>query len=923
MKDMLFKWLSALLVVCLLLSAPMALMEEAPKTELEGPVDEVALELGGEEEESVVMDDNVVELGSEPLEAELDGETPTVEVELFEEVEIDPYEFFELEEDEQFQRMQVKMQSVISGRFNGDFAVVEGKSVGTGSLVFTSSKNRNYTLQVKVIDSYAPESIILNEGKGMALEGGEEAEIPFEVKPDGARDDRITWTSSNPSVAAVPVDEGVVRANRAGKATIYATCYNGVHGEIEVTVTSDADDLPQGVAISASNFPNEIFRNFIELAFDGDNNGILDGDEIEEATRVDLGSGDIHDLWTDMNSAKGIELLPNLTHLDVSYCGLSSLDVSKNPKLEVLNCEGNEKLTTVDISNCPNLVAAYKGKKEEDEELGYNYLRYTSGNYKLTVGPKTSIKTTGSAEATVKVTLDIRGEKTFHLSEKTLRLRAAVEPVGTALTWKSSNTKAATVDKNGVVTLKADGKTQITVTAGKGKTAATDTLLLTVVDDTIPKKVHIEYDGEDTVGINKTLKLAVSVEPETANKAVTWKSSNTKVATVDKNGIVKTKKDGQVTFTASAVKGNASGELKLTVVDDSIPKSVEIDYDGGSVVNLSKGKIKLKAIVKPATADQNVTWKVSPSGLASIGKDGVLTLKKHGEITVTVTTKKNKLTGKPLKLTIEDDTIPKSIEIVPVDNLPLEDGRYVCNKGQKVTFKPEIEPETAKAANLTWKVTPSSVASIKNGVLTTKKQGKATITVSVNGTKVSDEIEIFVKDNTIPESIIVKADKTGTIDKRDTVHLSAVALPSTAVQTVKWKLTEANPKGCAAVNSKGILIAKKPGVVTVTATSTKDKNVTGKITIVIEDLRAPSSIAIDQGSVITLKVKASQPLTAKMKNDKGYTPESKLTWKSNNTSVAKVSKTGVVTTGKNVGTAVITVTTENGKTASITINVTK
>ncbi|MGD9560082.1 MAG: Ig domain-containing protein, partial [Oscillospiraceae bacterium] len=42
-----------------------------------------------------------------------------------------------------------------------------------------------------------------------------------------------------------------------------------------------------------------------------------------------------------------------------------------------------------------------------------------------------------------------------------------------ALSWKSSNKKVATVDKNGRVTAKKKGKATITVTAKKGKKKAT------------------------------------------------------------------------------------------------------------------------------------------------------------------------------------------------------------------------------------------------------------------------------------------------------------------------------------------------------------------------------------------------------------------------------------------------------------------
>jgi len=59
----------------------------------------------------------------------------------------------------------------------------------------------------------------------------------------------------------------------------------------------------------------------------------------------------------------------------------------------------------------------------------------------------------------------------------------------------------------------------------------------------------------------------VTAKPSDAtNKAVTWKSSNTKIATVDKNGKVKAVKKGTVTITATAKDGSGKKvTCKVTV----------------------------------------------------------------------------------------------------------------------------------------------------------------------------------------------------------------------------------------------------------------------------------------------------------------------------------------------------------------------
>ena len=70
----------------------------------------------------------------------------------------------------------------------------------------------------------------------------------------------------------------------------------------------------------------------------------------------------------------------------------------------------------------------------------------------------------------------------------------------------------------------------------------------------------IKLSGKTTVKSGKTTKLKATVTSKNgkANKKVTWTSSNTKLATVDKNGKVKAVKGkkGTVKITARATDGS-------------------------------------------------------------------------------------------------------------------------------------------------------------------------------------------------------------------------------------------------------------------------------------------------------------------------------------------------------------------------------
>lgn len=156
----------------------------------------------------------------------------------------------------------------------------------------------------------------------------------------------------------------------------------------------------------------------------------------------------------------------------------------------------------------------------------------------------------------------VTGSYTKVAAGKKVKLKATVSPsnaTNKAVTWKSSNTKVATVDKYGNVTLKKNtGGKKVTITAtAKDGSKVRATYTITSMKG-IVKKVSISKATSIKVG--KTLKLKVKVTASKgANKTVRWTSSNTKYATVTSSGKVTAKKAGKgkkVKITAAATDGS-------------------------------------------------------------------------------------------------------------------------------------------------------------------------------------------------------------------------------------------------------------------------------------------------------------------------------------------------------------------------------
>lgn len=144
---------------------------------------------------------------------------------------------------------------------------------------------------------------------------------------------------------------------------------------------------------------------------------------------------------------------------------------------------------------------------------------------------------------------------------KKVNLKAEIglpDSITKQLIWKSSNTKVAIVNANGVVTVKKKtGGKKVTITASNDKIKVSASWKVTSMKG-IVKKVKIT--GTKTVKAGKSLKLKANVTAtKKANKKLQWTSSNTKYATVNAKGVVKTKKTAKrktIKITAMATDGS-------------------------------------------------------------------------------------------------------------------------------------------------------------------------------------------------------------------------------------------------------------------------------------------------------------------------------------------------------------------------------
>lgn len=235
-------------------------------------------------------------------------------------------------------------------------------------------------------------------------------------------------------------------------------------------------------------------------------------------------------------------------------------------KLNLTWSSSDETVATVDETG---LVTAV-GAGEADVTVSV-----ADANISSTTHVKVVITPTG-VEAPDSIELVTNGENSKALGAK----MTPEDATEVKLAYESSDESVATVDENGVVTAVGVGECTITTTivadtTATAEDAGVDSEMLVVPENakaetkvTVGKAIEsITLDSNEgvlTVGNTHTIKATVFPEDAT-DKAVTWKSSDESIATVDAEGNVTAKDTGNVTIMAVNSDGDVSADYALTV----------------------------------------------------------------------------------------------------------------------------------------------------------------------------------------------------------------------------------------------------------------------------------------------------------------------------------------------------------------------
>ena len=751
--------------------------------------------------------------------------------------------------------------------------LLTAKSASTIIISATNADGKKTTCEVKMTRLVTGITVT----GSTEIAGGKRANLKATVSPGNAANKKVTWSSSDESVATVN-SSGRVTAKKIDEVktvviTATARDGSGVYAEYTVTVKPSAErvSIVKGdeavkeafidittnptLQLGALVYPEAASQNVTwktsnrrtaTVTEEGLVTGLKTGTVTITATAAD---------GTGKKTTVKVRVVRMATGLEIT--GTTSVLAGKRVTLKAAISPSNATDKSVTWTSSDPAIATVdkRGRVTAKKVDGLKSVVITaSANDGSGIAAQHTIYVT-PAISKMQVTANeeiVSGKVVIDVTENpTIDLGMYIEPADACqdVTWKSSSTRYATVDENGVVTAKRTGTVKITATAADGSGKK-----VTVTVSIIRAVKSITVTGDTALAGGRSGKLSASVEPGNAtNKSVTWESSDPSVVTVDKRGRISAKQSDtvkQATVYAKAADGSGVvGSAVVTVTPRAT--SVTIMKDGAAIESLGidisgERQVQLSAVVGPEAAHQGVTWTTSNRRRATVDENGVVTGVSDGSATITATAKDG--TGVRARITVNVGTTVKQVIISGAQEV-------VC--GGKIRLTAAVFPANATKKGVTWSSSNPAAASVdKYGNVTGHAVYEATpVTIyaaAADGAGAVGEYTVTVPPAAMSISIVrTDAPMAGTIildDDGATARLGVSVEPAAASQAVKWTTSNSS---VARVDANGVVTARRAGQATITAHALDGSGVTASVRIGVgETSTMPYYIEVDYANQV-------------------------------------------------------------------------
>lgn len=473
-----------------------------------------------------------------------------------------------------------------------------------------------------------------------------------------------------------------------------------------------------------------------------------------------------------------------------------------------------------------------------------------------------------------------------------------------SVTWTSSDETVAKV-QNGVVSAVGAGQAIITVVTNNNH------------QDTCAVFVTGEFgsddpDQKDVIGVslNKTIvdltvgateQLVALVKPDSAeNKNVIWASSNPSVASVS-DGLITALSVGAATITVTTEEGEFTAQCDVTVSERVVGVTgISLDKNNIDLSVGSRGQLCVDVLPADAT-NREVVWSSSDESVAKVIDEGngIILAAGEGTATITVTSIVNPQASASCVVTVS----AKQGGGVAVTGITLNQSSLALTVGSQQTLSATVQPSNAADQTLLWLSSDTSIATVRDGIVTAISAGTAVITVETADGGYTATCTVAVHNIKVSGVVLNKTELS--IAAGGKQQLTAIVSPVDAFdKSVVWSSSNAQ---VATVDSVGNVTAVGAGTAIITVTTT-DGGFTAQCTVTVS-AGSPTSVSINKKTLTFSDIGATQQLTATVRPTAAANKD--VIWSSSDESVAVVDGNGLV---KSVGegSATITVTTVDG-----------
>ena len=411
--------------------------------------------------------------------------------------------------------------------------------------------------------------------------------------------------------------------------------------------------------------------------------------------------------------------------------------------------------------------------------------------------------------------------------------------------------------------------------------------------------------GITNVEIDGTLQMIARIMPNNATiKTVLWSVNDTTLASVGATtGLLTGKALGSVWVIAAAIDGSGvKDSMQITVIEKSILiTGIRVTSENGLYEVSVGNNLRLVATVEPDSAtDTTVKWTSSNMTLATVSMKGLVTALAIGEVWIRA--RANDASG-----------IVDSVKISIKASIPVTDviitGDSVVAIGTTTKLKVNVVPDNATDTTVTWSSGSPAIATVSmSGMVSGVAEGYAWIrAISKSNAAIGDSVRIHVTKFIKITDIDITTNTGDTVVAiSDTLQMIAAISPDSASnQDINWTVSNST---IASVSSKGLLIGKAVGTVTVTATANDGSGVKG--TIIIKVVTKPVTSVKVTSSSDTLAVALTMQMSATVLPLDATNPA--VIWSVDNGAVASIDANTGILTGIAKGKVTVIATAKDG-----------